>query len=189
MQHDVPSLEARILRLERRCRRAHVLSISILVLASAAALSGMRQAEQSDVPELLRARAISLVDAEGRARVTIGAPIPEPPGRRGGPAYGMRINDAGGHERFGLTLKGTGEVGMGFDVAPGVGNPGNRERLNMGVNNTGQGFIRFLDNETRAKLLLYTDSDDEAWAEFLKWSDEGVVASIKYGLEQKTEPR
>ncbi len=61
---------------------------------------------------------------------------------------------------------------MGFDTKPGVGDPRNRERLNMGVTASGQGWIRYLDNRTRARLRLGLDSADTPALQFLDWPDD-----------------
>jgi hypothetical protein len=78
---------------------------------------------------------------------------------------------------------------MGFDTRPGVGNPGNRERLNMGVTAAGQGWIRYLDNETRARIFLRLDDGDRPVLQFLDWADDQriLVRQIQFSGEQTLE--
>jgi hypothetical protein len=58
---------------------------------------------------------------------------------------------------------------MGFDAPPGVGDPRNRERMNLIVTPTGHAELRVLDNHTRVSACLYTDAEELAWLEFLGW--------------------
>src|SRR5206468_10179838 len=103
-------------------------------------------------------------DGSGHERIVLGAPMPD--GRQ---YVGMKILNPDGAEQFGLGLKMDGAVSMGFDTKPGVGDQRNRERLNMGVTATGQGWIRYLDNQTRARLRLALDSADTPSIQFMDW--------------------
>lgn len=64
-----------------------------------------------------------------------------------------------------------GSVRMGFDTRPEVRDPRNGERLNMGVTASGQGWIRYLDNQRRARLFAMLDSAEALWVQFLGWPD------------------
>jgi hypothetical protein len=47
----------------------------------------------------------------------------------------------------------------------------------MGVSATGRGWIRYLDNETRARMWLMLDSADTPVVQFLDWpADHRIVA-------------
>jgi hypothetical protein len=148
----------RITRLERRVRQL-TLSIALvsgllLVLASAAWKSA-----QSDI---LKARALILVDSAGRERVILGAPIPEPPGRIA-PSTGMIIRDTAGVERFGLGLFPNGRMGMGFDAPAGKGDDRNRERINIVADENGGASIRFLNRKTLVAGYLLLGADDNLY--------------------------
>ncbi len=139
--------DVRLARLERTVRRLHVVS-SILgtTLLFTLFLAAHSPVQRSDV---VRTKLLVVEDSTGQERIVLGAPMPD-----GREYAGMKILDPTGQEQFGLGLKKDGSMSMGFDTKPGVGNPANRERLNMGVSSTGHGWIRFLDNDTKAKLLI-----------------------------------
>ena len=173
-------LEGRLERLERSERRMRwVASVAGIALVSSWLVAAQSAPQaRSDV---LRARILILEDAQGRERVVLGAPMPD---RR--EYYGMKILSATGEEQFGLGLKPDGSVGMGFDTKPGVGDPRNRERLNMGVTATGQGWIRFLDNGTRARLRISLDSSDAPVVQFLDWPDAQRILVRQVGFSRDT---
>lgn len=102
---------------------------------------------------------------------------------------GMKILNPDGAEQFAVSLKSDGSVGMGFDTRSGVGDPRNRERLNLGVTATGQGWIRFLDNRTRARMLVTLDSADVPLVQFLEWPDDQriLVRQIGFSGEKMLE--
>ncbi len=91
-----------------------------------------------------------------------------------------------GAEQFGLGLKMDGGVTMGFDTKPGVGDERNRERLNMGVTAAEQGWIRYLDNRTRARLRLALDSADAPVVQFLNWPDDQRIIVRELGFPRDT---
>lgn len=151
------SLEQRLASLERRIGLLQgMLSASILALA----LVGMVAWRTQEVPDELRARSLVLVDANGAERIVMGAPIPEPDGRRISRAHGLIINDADGAERFGVGLLDNGSVVMGFDAPPGVGSGGNRERLTFAVNQRGLAELRFLDSRSLVRAHMNSQADD-----------------------------
>jgi hypothetical protein len=159
-----PQLVARLERVERSLRRMR-LAASMAGLALVGSWLLGATAPQTR-PDVLRGKILILEDTQGRERIVLGAPMPD--GRQ---YVGMKILNAEGDEQFGLGLKPDGSVGMGFDTKPGVGDPRNRERLNMGVTATGQGWIRYLDNQTRARLRIALDSSDAPAVQFLEWPD------------------
>ena len=131
----------------------------------------------------LRARSLTIVDAEGRERVIIGAPVPDPAaGRRISPSTGIVINDENGRERFGLGLKETGDMGMGFDAPVGTGDDRNRERINIVADSEGGAYIRFLDRRTLVKSRIFLDDDNEVRLEFIEF-EEGSINRRQMGFE------
>lgn len=165
----------RIETLERQARRSRAVSLVLGVLLAAVPLAGwMAPARTADV---IRARMIVVEDEQGRDRVVLGAPVPDGLGTvRNNPAMGMVINDTAGHERFALGVRDeTGAMTMGFDAVPGDGDPRNPERLNLGVDEDGFGFIRYLDKRTGLAGYLGLLEDDRVWLEFLQVSADSVI--------------
>ena len=178
---EQPSLNARVASLEWRLRRTRLLVAVFAALAIAAPLVAWRSAE----PEVLRVRALIVVDERGRERVVIGAPIPEPAGRRIAPATGLAINDSAGAERFGLGLFPNGRVVMGFDAPPGTGDDRNRERITLVADSQGGAHIRFLDRTTRAKAFLRLAADNQVYLDLLDWQP-GKIISRRIGFRGDT---
>jgi len=137
-------------------------------------IAGARQRGAPPVQDSVRTRLLVVVDSQGRERIVLGAPMPD-----GREYVGMKILEPGGAEQFGLGLKVDGSVSMGFDTRPGVGDPRNRERLNMGVTARGQGWIRYLDNRTRARVHLHLDSTGAPQLQFLHWPDDRRIISVR----------
>ena len=167
-------LRARIAWLERRVRHltviSAVLSTGAMILVAAAWSSGSQS-------EILRARQLVLEDEQGRARVILGAPLPRL--REGDralpPRIGIVINDSLGFERFGLSLRANGGMGMGFDAPLGTGDDRNRERINIVADQNGGSHIRFLNRQTSVVGYLRLDDDDRMWLDFLEYSRDSVI--------------
>ncbi|UCG85725.1 MAG: hypothetical protein JSW71_17670 [Gemmatimonadota bacterium] len=178
------ALAARLEQLERTTRRTRLLAIAsgVLLLVTWLTAAAWQQAQTHQ--DAVRTRLLVIEDAEGRDRMVLGAPMPD-----GREYVGMKILNADGAEQFGLGLKADGSVSMGFDTKPGVGHPANRERLNMGVSATGQGWIRYLDNQTRARMFVQLDSADAPIIQLLDWPDDQriVVRQIGFSGEQTFE--
>lgn len=180
------TLLSRLEAVERKARRARLLAIGACAglvatwtIGAGAALSQSSTVALSSSPDTLRARVLVIEDEQGRDRIVLGAPMPD--GRR---VVGMKILNQDGAEQFGLTLKHDGAMSMGFDAAPGVGDDRNRERLNLGVSADGRGWIRYLDNRTRARMYLHLDEDEEPRLRFLDWSaDNSVITTRLIGFE------
>ncbi len=177
MRNDATHLVARLDRLERTAGRTRVFAavagIGLLATWVAAAARQQEPVRQ----DVIRARLLVIEDERGRDRLVLGAPMPD--GRQ---HTGMKILNPDGVEQFAVSLKPDGSVGMGFDTRPGVGDPRNRERLNMGVTTTGQGWIRFLDNRTRARMFVTLDSADVPWVQFLDWPDDQRILVRQIGF-------
>ncbi len=175
-QQIIIELQRRTERLERRLRffqTACALGVFGLVAYACTALP-KAQAQPEASPDILRVRGIIIEDEQGRDRIVLGAPVPDPSeGRRISPAVGMVINDTAGNERFGVGLQANGRMNMGFDAPLGTGNERNRERLTMGADAEGNAYVRFLDRRTLVPFRMYTDEENRAWVEFLNFELEG----------------
>ena len=174
-------LHTRIDRLERTVRRAHTLSIALAAALVVTLLVAAQNASNLTY-DVVRTKLLVIEDSAGRNRIVLGAPMPDV--RR---QVGMQILDPAGQEQFGLGLKPDGAVSMGFDTKPGVGNPANRERLNMGVSPTGRGWIRFLDNDTRAKMFILLDQSDNGVVQFLDWTADKRIFVKEEGFKGQRE--
>ncbi|MGQ0713408.1 MAG: hypothetical protein ACT4PJ_06720 [Gemmatimonadaceae bacterium] len=178
MDSESNLLTTRVEQLERRMRGLRLLASTAGIALLATWLLGATLTSQSDV---IRAKVLIIEDADGRERIVLGAPMPD---RR--QVVGMKILSPEGAEQFGLTIKPDGGIGMGFDVKPGVGDPRNRERLNLGVTATGRGWIRYLDNKTRARLWIMLDSADAPVVQFLDWPDDEKIVVRQIGFAGDT---
>jgi hypothetical protein len=175
MASDDSTLIARLEQVERASRRTRGLAV---VLGVALLMTWVMAATWQQVPgERIRTKLLVIEDAQGRDRVVLGAPMPD--GRQ---YVGMKILNPDGAEQIGLSLKTDGSVSMGFDTKPGVGDPRNRERLNMGVTATGQGWIRYLDNQTRARMFLRLDSAEAPVVQFLAWPGDQQILVRQLGF-------
>jgi hypothetical protein len=100
-------------------------------------------------------------EANGQPRVVLGAPIANSSGRTG-----LRINDAAGVERLGISLQTNGSMVIGLDAPPGTGNEANRERLTFVADQSGGAHIRFLDHRrTSVPARMYvTNKIESGWS-------------------------
>lgn len=155
---SVSDPKRRIELLERRVRRLVLASGIAWLAVMVIAVSAWSSQSQGDV---LRVRALVITDENGAERIVMGAPIPEPEGRRIAPNTGLVINDSAGAERFGMGLLGNGNLVMGFDAAPRPGVRSNRERLTFAVDREGRPKLRFLDTNglVRAHMELFDDDN------------------------------
>jgi hypothetical protein len=176
MNSHSTELADRLEKLERTVRRLRLASGGLVI----ALISSFLMAAQSR-SDVLRTQLLIVQDGQGRDRIRLGAPMPD--GRQ---YVGMQILNSDGLEQFGLGLKPDGAVSMGFDTKPGVGDQRNRERLNMGVTATGQGWIRYLDNQTRARLRLALDSSDVPSIQFMDWPSNTRIVVRQVGFTGDT---
>jgi hypothetical protein len=169
---DTPRTEDRLARLERRLRMTQV--IAACAFAALVATAALEPAARPDAGDggTLRARRLVIHDEDGRDRVVVGSPMPDPKGfaSRDQPASGIAILDENGHERFAVGLKADGVISMGFDAPPGVGDARNPERINLIVASNGESAIRFMNAETRPVAMLRTDAAGRFLLEFVDWS-------------------
>jgi hypothetical protein len=164
--------DARLKYVERQLR---VTQAACLALAGALVALLITGTSTGDDRDELRAEQLVIVDEQGRERIVIGAPVPDPAGaKRISSTTGIVINDTSGYERFGLGLQETGRMIMGFDAPPGTGTGGNPERINIVANNDGTAFIRFLDQNSLLKSRLFLNDENEVLLEFLEITPDSV---------------
>lgn len=121
--------------------------------------------------QVIRAKGLVIVDDQGRERIILGAPVPDPPhiGKRVNPAHGMIILDNKGYERWGVGLMDeTGQMAMGFDAPVDPANPTkNPERLHLIADGKGGAMIRFLNRQTGVPGWIRLGEDDKLYFEFI----------------------
>jgi hypothetical protein len=164
-------LHVRLEALERKLRTMQVASLGLLLLLAAcfAFLAQPLKAASASEGGILHVRGIVITDANGTERIHIGAPVPSAVGEKGprrSELTGMTINDAAGREHLGLGLHADGWAILGFDAPLGVGTGANRERLHLGVDSEGHGFVRLLDQESGLAGRFLLNREDRAAVEF-----------------------
>jgi hypothetical protein len=138
---------SRIAILERRVR-----ALTMMLILMTAAWCAITLHAQSTVPDNLRVRNITVVDAKGTERIWIGAPVPDPinQGRRvprNGAVSGIIVLDAKGNERGGFV---TSDPGGGVFI--GLDSEQRQEALFL-VNAEGGGHLSIYDNQgNRARM-------------------------------------
>lgn len=138
-----------------------------------------------DVSPVIKTRSLIIVDEQGRDRILMGAPMPDPPheGKRVSPSNGMMILDPEGYERFGVGLMDSGVMGMGFDAPRGKGDDRNRERLHFIADPEGGAMIRFLNKKTSVPGWLRLGEDDNLYLEFIDvQKDKNKVVKRRIGI-------
>jgi hypothetical protein len=172
-------LEARIANLERQLRRTRFTAgVAVAGLLALTAGAWVRPAQQ---PDTIHAKVLILEDAQGRKRIVLGAPIPEPAGARIAPSTGMIILDSNGVERFGVGLFPNGMMNMGFDAPRGTGDERNRERINLTAAPNGGAEIRMLDRKTWVRWRVALDSQDSVTMQFLDFP-QGEALLRRYSI-------
>ena len=183
---------ARIQRLERQLRwtqgaaLAAVLGLWVLLGTGGARPDAgpSRSAAPLAVHDTIRTRALEIIGAQGRARVVLAAPLPDPSPsvQRMAPMTGMAIFDPSGHERFGVGLQPGGRMAMGFDAPPGVGTGRNPERINLVANSDGTAFLRLLGQDSYLKSLYRLNAEGEAELQFVEVTPDSVLRR-RYGFD------
>ena len=159
----MPDIDHRVTVLERQVRQLQTGLAILLIVPVGAVLAPHLLAQGPDT--ILRSRGLIIEDSNGRPRISIGAPIPND-GRTTNLRTGVRINDANGVERFGLSLFEDSRVVMGFDAPPGKGDDRNRERITLVADQEGGATLSFKDRRTFVTARLYLDEPNRAWMEF-----------------------
>ncbi len=164
---DVTShLSRRIARLERRNRFVVAIAAISTIAAVGAAVAGRATAAQADagIHDVLRVRALDVVDAHGITRVKIAAPLPHAivAGRqlrsRGGrpedTMSGMLLFDAEGQERSGYAT-----VDHGYSNVLLTLDDKTRQHAMFIAEPTGATTLRLFNGDTRDRLDLGMDED------------------------------
>ena len=157
----------RFRRLESECRRLRVAVVMLAVLVVATATTLHPRAQQTR--EILRARGLIIEDEGGRPRVVLGAPIPE---NRTATRSGLKILDASGVERLGMSLLSNGSVVLGLDAPAGTGNDANKERITLVADEQGGAAMTFKDRRTYVVSRMFLDAENRAWLQFADYSQE-----------------
>ena len=131
-------------RIEQLERRVRALMVAFVLTLAGFAITLLRA--QSPVTENLRVRQIAVVDAQGRERVLIGAPLPDPVVRgqrmsRNGAISGIALIGPSGNERAGFATsdRSPSSVFIGLDSEM-------RQESLFLVNADGGGHIDFYDS-------------------------------------------
>lgn len=142
---------------------------SVMRVSHVEAQSKTASNQSGQVAPVIKTRGLIIVDEQGRERVLLGAPVPDPPhqGKRISPGHGMIILDPQGYERFGVGLMDNGQMGMGFDAPRGTGDDRNTERLHFVADAKGGAMIRFLNRKTSVPGWLRLGEDDKLYLEFI----------------------
>lgn len=168
----------RIRKLESSLRVSRTVSLCAMSLVVIFLMTGFSSnmpfnKQSTSIQDVVRSRAVIIVDENGNDRIVLGSPIPNPKeGIRQQKMTGIVINDESGFERFGVGLGDNEFLGMGFDAPPGAGEKGNRERCNVIVYPTGDVELRMLDNLTRVKVRLVSEAENNAYLQYIDWSGE-----------------
>ena len=163
------AIDQRVDRIERECRRLRLALALTFVAAFALSLwTAHAAAQQRTSPQqLLRVRTLIVEDEAGQARIVLGAPMPE-----SGNRVGLRINDARGVERLGMSLQPNGNMVLGLDAPTGTGDDRNRERITLVADQAGGAYIRFLDRRTSVPARIYLDQQNHVWMEFSDYTQQ-----------------
>jgi hypothetical protein len=166
-------------RLEALERRISRLRMTLVALASLAivciggAMARLPQAGQD--PQELTVSRLVVVDDKGTPRILIGT---DKPGvQRISRSTGITIDDENGAERFGVGVMENGQVSLGLDAPPGVGNA-MRDRLGLAVGSDGSSSVMLLNNKTEVPVRLVS-SDDGGGVEFLAYDKPNSKVIVK----------
>ena len=164
--------DSRLKSVERQLRATQVVCIALGVAFLALLIIG---SSTEQVRDEVRTKELIIVDEQGRERVVIGSPVPDPlEGKRISPTTGMVIKDTAGYERFGVGLQQRGHMIMGFDAPPETGEGGNSERINIVASKDGTAFIRFLDQKSLLSSRLFLNDKNNVLLEFLEITPDSV---------------
>ena len=173
---DSNLLAERVTRLEAQGRRLRwlVLGLSGLLIGS---LSASRPAAQQTAPDVLRVKGLVVEDAAGRAAIVLGAPMAEGANSR----TGLKIVDATGRERIGMSIVPNGDAVIGLDAPRGTGDERNPERISLNADAKGGAHIRFLDRRTSVAARMYLDPENRVWLGFSDFAQTPPLIR-RYGL-------
>lgn len=112
LERQIETLRNRAVRVERLLMGASVVVVVLL-------LAGWQNVES---PQNIKARSLSIVDANGVVRLALGSPVPDPviegkTAKRRSPATGIIFSDAAGNEHGGMGMLDDGSMNLCFDDA------------------------------------------------------------------------
>jgi hypothetical protein len=146
LEQQIQTLRSRATRVERLLVGASVVVVVLLVAGW----------QSVDSPQDIKARSLSIVDAKGVVRVSLGAPVPDPViegkvGKRRSPATGIIFSDAAGNEHGGMAMLDDGSMNLCFDDAK-----TERNCLFM-MPKMGNG-VALMDAKGETRAMLYLDT-------------------------------
>ena len=177
--NQTDELVRRVRELEQKLRSLRI-ALTGIAIVGAVGLLGAWRITPADV---IRTEQIIIEDEAGRQRMVIG-PQSDFGGQRSA-SMGMAINDTLGFERFGMGLRASGRMSMGFDAPVGKGDDRNRERINIIADEDGGAQIRFLDRETFVKGRISLTDDNRLVVDFLDFSSDELRIR-RMGFDQDT---
>lgn len=176
-------IEARLLQLERKNRRLTFLCIGLFVMSML--LSGaIAVAGPKGQPDIVHVRGLVVDDAQGRARIVMGAPFPDVPNRirHDAGSVAMLFLDEQGHDRLtvgqSFTPQIQGKVPANFQrIGDSVGlfihNTAGDERGGISWLSNGRGAISF-DYPDRDAIGMYVDEKNRSATFVLEYADAAI---------------
>ena len=175
----------RFTRLESECRRLRI-AVVLLAMFVVATLTTLHPRAQQ-AADVLRARGLIIEDEAGRPRVVLGAPIPE---NRSTTRSGLKILDASGVERLGMSLLSNGSMVLGLDAPAGTGNDANKERITLVADEKGGASMAFKDRRTFVVSRMFLDAENRAWLQFSDFTQEPArMRRIGLSGDEQVPPR
>ncbi|MDR6643572.1 hypothetical protein J2X57_002793 [Luteibacter sp. 1214] len=177
-------IERRLLQLERKNRRLTWLCLALfagsLALSTGLALAGPK----AGLPDVLHVRGLVVDDAQGRARIVMGAPFPDVPNRirHDAGSVAMLFLDEQGHDRLtvgqSFTPQIEGKVPANFHrIGDSVGviihNTVGDERGGMSWLSSGRGAISF-DYPDRDAIGMFVDDKNRSATFLLEYADAAI---------------
>ncbi len=150
-QSNFEALQQRTAKLERRLRLTNFIWILIFGVFMTSAWSVNKYS--GEVIDNLRVRLITVLDEQGRERMSIGSPVPGPMTKgkrsaRSSPSTGIIINDAAGDERSGWGILDNGKSNLCFDGTGGAEvvclSQGGEDRGGLTIKDKNSNWLMFL---------------------------------------------
>jgi hypothetical protein len=165
MSHLPPTLEHRVLTLERSLARARVAAITV-GLGLVVLLAGAFVSSQGQTVEEIRTRRLVIVDDAGTTRLLLAQDPANT--QRSARAAGLFVFDDKGSERGGLSTMADGSVVLALDAPAGIG-ASMRDRIGLKVEPDGAAYVMLIDNQTRAVAKLFSDSAGAGGVQVFRW--------------------
>jgi hypothetical protein len=88
---------------------------------------------------------------------------------------GLKILDAAGTERIGISALNNGDAVIGLDAPLGNGDDRNKERINLVADAKGGSSIVFKDRRTSVAARMYLDAQNQVWMQFSDFTQTPAV--------------